>query len=163
MAQLPSAFAVHSSRRRALYVEAEGLGGEVDDGGGPAPGRGGRARLEVVRRDGPAERQLHVGVARRRRRGSRTSLPVASITSAPFSADTARSEPGWRTPTIDLAVDQDLGRDRLPSSGDDRPVLDERRHVCLPSGAVPLFGRSGVLDRLPLSGDGDAFVDLSPR
>ncbi len=38
------------------------LHGEVDDRGDPAPGRGDRAGLEVVGRDGAAERQLHVGV-----------------------------------------------------------------------------------------------------
>ena len=46
---------------------------EVDDRRRAAEGRGARAGLERVGRERAAERELHVGVARRRRPGSRTS------------------------------------------------------------------------------------------
>ena len=53
---------LHAGVEALAHVEPVALGGEVDDGGGAAPGRGPGAGLEVVGRDGAAERQLHVGV-----------------------------------------------------------------------------------------------------
>ena len=61
MAQLPSALACQASRPSRSGVP-DALDGEVDDGGGAAPGGGPGAGLEGVGGEGAAERQLHVGV-----------------------------------------------------------------------------------------------------
>ncbi len=108
------------------HALAVALHGEVDDGGGAAPGCGPGAGLEVVRRDGAAEGQLHVGVAVD---AAGDDVETGRVDDA-FGAGLGRDrQVGARLEhrDDDLAVDEHLGRVGA-GGGDHGAVLDERGH-----------------------------------
>lgn len=112
---------------------ADALHREVDDGGGAAPGRGPGARLEGVRGEGAAERQLHVGVGVDAARDD----VLAGGVDGPLGRPRLGRRGAGRGEGDDPAVlDQDVGMD-LVGRGDDEAITDDgTAHAPSPSGRV---------------------------
>ena len=95
------------------------LDGEVDDGGGPAPGGRRRAGGEVVGGKGAAEWEFHVRVDVERSRHDVATLRIDHLVGSGLQAVTDGRDR--------LAVDQDIGLRRV-AGRDHRPVLDQGLH-----------------------------------
>src|SRR5205085_12657962 len=101
------------------HRHAAGLDGEVDDGGGAAPGGGAGARFEGVGGDGPAEGEFHVDVG----------VDAAGDDEAAGGVDDLVGLAGQVAADgrdgVFLAEDV---RHVVIAGGDDSAVLDEGRH-----------------------------------
>ena len=103
------------------------LYGEVDDGGGAAPGRSPGAGLEGVRCERPTEGQLHVGVNIDAAGDDVLPLRVEDLLSTRGEIGAEGGVSGCHDRGNRLAVDEDIG---LVATGrrDDGAVLDQDRH-----------------------------------